>query len=152
MRLLSLRQDLVGGLVLIGVGAFAFWQSGNLAVGTLGGMGPGMMPKSLAILLGALGAMLAVQSIRARGDVIERWTLRGPLFVLGAVIAFGSAIRPAGLLVAAPLAIFIGALASKEVRWSETFVFGAIVTAFCIVLFKFALGLPIPLAPWLIGY
>lgn len=152
MRLLSLRQDLVGGLVLMGVGAFAFWQSGNLPVGTLGGMGPGMMPKSLAVLLGALGAMLAVQSVRARGGAIERWTLRGPLFVLAAVIAFGTAIRPAGLLVAAPLAIVVGALASKDVRWGETFVFGAIVTAFCIVLFKFALGLPIPLAPWLIGY
>jgi hypothetical protein len=23
---------------------------------------------------------------------------------------------------------------------------------FCIALFKFALGLPIPLAPWLLGY
>ena len=30
--------------------------------------------------------------------------------------------------------------------------FGGLMTVFCIGLFKFALGLPIPLAPWLVGY
>jgi putative tricarboxylic transport membrane protein len=37
-------------------------------------------------------------------------------------------------------------------RWKETILFGVLMTAFCIGLFKFALGLPIPLAPWLFGY
>jgi putative tricarboxylic transport membrane protein len=74
------------------------------------------------------------------------------VFVIGAVVAFGLAVRPLGLVVAGPLAIMIGAIASNEVRWKETIVVGALVTAFCIGLFKFALGLPIPLAPWLIDY
>jgi hypothetical protein len=34
----------------------------------------------------------------------------------------------------------------------EAIVLGAVMTAVCVGLFKFALGLPIPLAPWLIGY
>ena len=67
-------------------------------------------------------------------------------------MAFGLTVRPLGLVVAGPLAIVIGAFASNEVRWERTLVFGALMTAFCIGLFKFALGLPIPLAPWLIGY
>ena len=46
----------------------------------------------------------------------------------------------------------IGAFASDEVRWGETIVSASLTTAFCIGLFKFALGLPIPLAPWLLGY
>jgi len=61
-------------------------------------------------------------------------------------------VRPPGLVVAGPLAIVIGAFASDEVRWKETLLFGAAMTLFCIGLFKFALGLPIPLAPWLLGY
>jgi hypothetical protein len=61
-------------------------------------------------------------------------------------------VRPLGLVVAGPLAIVIGAFASDEVRWKETLLFGAVMTLFCIGLFKFALGLPIPLAPWLLGY
>ncbi len=137
---------------MIAVAAFAFWQAADLPIGTLGGMGPGMLPKSLAVALGLLGALLLAGAIQEGGLPLDRWSIRGPLFVLGAVVAFGLAVRPLGLIVAGPLAIVIGAIASDEVRWKETILVGAVVTAFCIGLFKFALGLPIPLAPWLIGY
>jgi putative tricarboxylic transport membrane protein len=146
------RQDFVGGVVGIGLAAFAFWQSADLPMGTLGGMGPGMLPKALSVALGALCALLVAEAVLEGGPKLERWTIRGPLFVLGAVIIFGLAVRPLGLIVAGPLAIGVSALASAEVRWLETIVVGLVVTAFCIGLFKFALGLPIPLAPWLIGY
>jgi len=95
---------------------------------------------------------LVLDALLAGGPTIDRWPIRGPLFVLGAVVAFGLTVRPLGLVVAGPLAILIGSLASSEVRWKETIVVGAVVTAVCVGLFKFALGLPIPLAPWLIGY
>ena len=146
------KQDAVGGLVVFAVGVFAFWQGANLPIGTLGGMGAGMLPKSLAVLLALLGALLVLSAILEDGPPIDRWSIRGPVLVLGAVVAFGLAVRPLGLAVAGPLAIVIGAFASDEVRWKETLVFGALITAFCIALFKFALGLPIPLAPWLLGY
>jgi putative tricarboxylic transport membrane protein len=146
------RQDLAGGLMVIAVAVFAFWQGATLPIGTLGGMGPGMLPKSLAVLLGLLGALLALSAILEDGPLLDRWSIRGPVLVLGAVVAFGLTVRPFGLVIAGPLAIVIGAFASSEVRWKETLVFGALMTAFCIGLFKFALGLPIPLAPWLLGY
>jgi putative tricarboxylic transport membrane protein len=151
-RALLARQDFVGGMVVIAVGAFAFWQAADLPIGKLGGMGPGMLPKSLAVVLSLLGALLLADAVREAGAPVGRWPIRGPLFVIGAVVAFGLAVRPLGLVVAGPLAIMIGAIASNEVRWKETIVVGALVTAFCIGLFKFALGLPIPLAPWLIDY
>jgi len=147
-----LRQDFGGGLVIIAVAGFAFWQASDLPIGTLAGMGPGMLPRSLAVLLGLLGALLLVDSIWADGPPLGRWSIRGPFLVLAGVVAFGLAVRPLGLVVAGPLAIVIAALASDEVRWGETLAFGALMTAFCIGLFKFALGLPIPLAPWLLGY
>ncbi|HSH91190.1 MAG TPA: tripartite tricarboxylate transporter TctB family protein [Ramlibacter sp.] len=146
------QRDAVGGLVVMAVGAFAFWQGSHLPIGTLGGMGAGMLPKSLAVLLGLLGLVLMVSAVLGEGPKLERWSVRGPLLVLGAVVAFGLAVRPLGLVVAGPLAIVIGGFASDEVRWKETLVFGAVMTAFCVGLFKFALGLPIPLAPWLLGY
>jgi putative tricarboxylic transport membrane protein len=149
---LLLRQDFLGGVLVIAVAVFAFWQGADLPVGTLGGMGPGMLPKGLAVLLGLLGALLVLDAVLEGGSPLDRWSIRGPLFVLGALVAFGLTIRPLGLVVAGPLAIVISAFASNEVRWGETLVFGAVMTAFCIGLFKFALGLPIPLAPWAIGY
>jgi putative tricarboxylic transport membrane protein len=146
------RQDFVGGLVIIAVAAFAFWAGSDLPIGTFGGMGPGMLPKVLAVLLGLLGILLVIDARLEGGLPLERWSIRAPAFVLGAVVAFGLAVRPLGLLIAGPLAVIISAFASDEVRWIETIVFGLAMTAFCIGLFKFALGLPIPLAPWLIGY
>ena len=86
------------------------------------------------------------------GPPLEPWSIRGPVLVIVAMVAFGLTVRPLGLVVAGPLAIVIAALASNEVRWGETIVFGLLMTMFCIGLFKFALGLPIPLAPWLLGY
>jgi putative tricarboxylic transport membrane protein len=96
--------------------------------------------------------MLALASLLKGGISLERLTLRGPLLILGALVIFGLAVRPFGLVVAGPLAIVVGGFASSEVRWGETLLFGVLMTAFCIGLFKFALGLPIPLAPWLLGY
>ena len=139
-------------MVGVGLAAFALWQSADLPMGTLGGMGSGMLPKSLAAALGLLSAALVADAALQGGASVDRWSIRGPLFVLGAVVAFGLTVRPLGLVVAGPVAILVGSLASNEVRWRETVVVGAVVTAVCIGLFKFALGLPIPLAPWLIGY
>jgi putative tricarboxylic transport membrane protein len=147
-----MRQDVVGGLVIIAVAIFAFWAGSDLPIGTFGGMGPGMLPKGLALLLGVLGALLVVDSWLEGGERLERWSIRGPVFVLGAVVAFGLAVRPLGLVVAGPLAVIIGAFASDEVKWGETLLFGLAMTVFCVGLFKLALGLPIPLAPWLLGY
>jgi len=118
----------------------------------LGGMGPGMLPKSLAVLFGVLGALLVLGSVFEAGPPLERWSIRGPVFVALAIVAFGLTVRPLGLVVAGPVAIVIAAPASEEVRWVETIVVGVLMTAICVGLFKFALGLPIPLAPWLMGY
>ena len=137
---------------MIAVAAFAFWQAADLPVGTLGSMGPGMLPRSLAVLFGLLGALLLVDSVLEAGPPLEPWSIRGPVLVVVAMVAFGLTVRPLGLVVAGPLAIVIAALASSEVRWVETIVVGLLMTIFCIGLFKFALGLPIPLAPWLLGY
>lgn len=145
-----LRQDFLGGLAIIAVAVFAFWQGRNLPMAAAGGMGPGTLPKGLAVLLAVLGVLLVLRSFNSGS--VGPWSVRGPLFVLGALVLFGLAVRPLGLAVAGPLAIVAGAFASSEARWRETLVYGVLMTLFCIGLFKYALGLPIPLAPWLIGY
>ena len=107
-----LRQDFVGGLVVIAVALFAFWQAADLQIGTLGGIGPGMLPKSLAVLFGLLGALLVVDSFLEAGLPLEPWSFRGPVLVALAIVAFGLTVRPLGLVVAGPLAIVIAAFAS----------------------------------------
>ena len=57
---LLLRQDFLGGVLVIAVAVFAFWQGADLPIGTFGGMGRGMLPKGLWVLLGLLCALTLV--------------------------------------------------------------------------------------------
>ena len=145
-------QDFTAGLFLIGLAAAAYWQSAELTLGTMRQLGPGMMPRILTVAIGACGLLLVVFSLLRDGAVLERWSLRGPLFVFGAVVLFGLTVRPLGLAVAGPLVVIVGGLASRETRLVESVIFGVGMTVFCLLLFKLLLTLPIPVAPWLIGY
>jgi putative tricarboxylic transport membrane protein len=155
-------EDLAGGLLLIVFAALLYSQAMGLRFGQLRGIGPGMMPQVTAIMLAAFGLVLVVQSFISTGLRLGAWAWRGLFFVLGAVILFAATIRgidlfgvkvpPLGLLVAGPLAVLVSALADRETRPVEVLIYAAVITAFCVGLFKYALRLPIPLAPWWLGY
>jgi putative tricarboxylic transport membrane protein len=154
-------QDAAGGVFLIIFGLFAWWLGSDLAMGTLRSMGPGMLPKSFALILAGLGALMVLNSLRHQGPELESWSLRGILLVLGGCILFGMMIRgfevgplkvpSLGLIVSGPLVVLVSGMAAPDKSWRELILFAVVMTAFCAVLFKYILGLPIPLAPWLIG-
>ena len=146
------HQDAAAGLFLLAVAALALWLGAGLPAGSLRQLGPGMFPRVLAVLVGAVGLLILLDAFLEKGAALNRWPWRGPLFILGAAIAFAFAVRPLGLVVAGPLVMIVGAFASDETRHHEAVLFGVIMTLFCVGLFKFALGLPIPVAPWAIGY
>lgn len=75
---------------------------------------------------------------------LDRSGLRGPIFVVGGLIAFALTVRSVGLIVAGPLLAFISGSASSETRVKELLIFAFAMTALCIVLFKYALKLPMP--------
>ena len=137
-------RDLVAGASLVALALFALWATSSLDAGTRRAMGPGMLPRVVALGIGAVGLGLAVASFLKRGEGLGRWPLRGPLFVSLAVIAFALTIRTVGLALAGPLVVVVSGAASPESRPKELVVFAIVMTAFCIGLFKYALGLPIP--------
>jgi putative tricarboxylic transport membrane protein len=152
MKRIRSPQDAAAGLFLLGLGIIALWGGAGLSAGSLGQMGPGMWPRALAALTALGGIGLFVGAFFVPGAGLERWRIREPIFVLGAAVVFALTVRPLGLVVAAPAVVLIAALASRESRWLETVIFAVVMTTLCVGLFKYALGLPIPLAPWLIGY
>ncbi len=145
------HQDAAAGSFMIAVAAIAFWQGANLDIGTLRHLGPGMMPYILAGLTAFCGLLLLIGAFTSDGPKLERWTIRGPVCILGAAIIFGLTIRPLGLVIAGPLAMLLGCCATRETRWLETIIFSIVMTAFCVGLFRYMLNLPIPIAPWLLG-
>lgn len=138
-------QDSVAGASLLAVSSFALWAAGPLATGRLGAPGPGLVPRVLALLLGASGLWLVVLGFLRGGEPLGRWPLRGPLLISLAVVAFALTIRVPGLVVAGPLAMMVAGAASPETRWRELAVFSVAVTAVCIGLFRSLLHLPIPI-------
>jgi putative tricarboxylic transport membrane protein len=149
-------RNVIAGLILLVIATIAGWQASTLTLGTVRHIGPGMFPMVLAALIALIGIILVgtglKESLRERERYHDRWPLRGPLFILGAAVVFGLAVRPLGLAAAGPLLVIVGGLASRETRWLELITFALGMTVFCIVLFKYLLSLPIPLAPWLMGY
>jgi hypothetical protein len=152
-------QDMMAGLFLIAFGLFCLWASSNLTLGRGANLGPGSFPRGLSFMLMAVGAIVVVQALTVVGPRLEAWSLRGPLFVLGAVLIFAGTIRGTtlygvniipqlGLVVAGPLTLIVASLAAEERNWFQTLVFSVLMTTFCILLFKVALKLPIPIAPW----
>lgn len=63
MRGRLLRQDFIAGLAIVAVAAFALWLARILPGAAGGAMGPGTLPKGLALLLGVLGFALAGRSL-----------------------------------------------------------------------------------------
>jgi putative tricarboxylic transport membrane protein len=151
-RIIRAPQDMAAALFLIGLGAFALWQNAGLERGTLRVFGPGMMPTILAWACIIAGFAVGIGAMLWDGPKLERWTFRGPLFILGSAVAFGLTVRPLGMVIAAPLAIMLSSMASSETKLGEAAIFAVVITAFCLGLFRFTLNLPIPVAPWAIGY
>jgi hypothetical protein len=160
--------DFAGGVFLIGLAALGLAGGFDLPFGTLSGIGSGLMPRVVAILVGAFGVLLIVQSLISEGDRLERWHLRGPVFVLGSVLLFALVIRGSvlnfggvlgipllasvrvpglGLVVAGPLAVIVSAFADKDTRIGEIAIFAVVMTLLCGILFKELLNLPIPFDP-----
>ena len=150
-------QSLIGGGLLIALAALALFLTRDLDQGTLNAMGPAMLPRWLAIGVGLSGLALVVFGFLKEGDVLERWSLRGPVFVIGAILAFAVTIRPfsfgglstpgLGLLVSGPLAIILGGYATPEARLRDLVILALSLTPFCMVLFGDVLNLPIPVFP-----
>ncbi len=150
-------QNLAAGLTLVAVAALAFWLIRDLPQGTLRAMGPALLPYWLAVGVGLCGLALIVASFAADGAGLDRWSIRGPVFVILAIVAFAVTIRPfalgafsvpgLGLAVAGPLAILIGGYATPEARLRDLLILALCLTPFCMILFGDLLNLPIPIFP-----
>ncbi|UTD28015.1 tripartite tricarboxylate transport(TTT) family subunit TctB [Bradyrhizobium sp. WD16] len=140
-------QDFVGGLVLMGVALFAFWAASDLAGQRGFSFGPGTAPRLFAGLLLALGAAVSLTGLLKDGSPLQRFGIRGPLFVTAAILLFSVAIRPLGLIVAGIITFLVAAMGSPETRWGEAIIVGVLLTLFCAFLFPYALGLPFQLLP-----
>jgi putative tricarboxylic transport membrane protein len=151
-------RDFYGGLALIGLAIIAILTSGDLP-GTHGfAFGPGAAARLFAGLLAVCGALVALSGLLVDGPPIEKYAVRGPAWVLLAIIAFAGMIRgfsvgpltlpPLGLVPSTFAAFLVSIFGSTEMRWVESLIAAVAMTAFCVALFVYLLQLPFQLWPW----
>ena len=143
-HLIRSPQQLLAGLVLMAIGLAAFWALGDLPIGDVNRMGPAMVPKAMAIVLAIGGVLLAVRGFSGGGSSLAGFDLRGPVLISLGLVLFAVTVRPYGLAVATPLALFFSGMAARPVRWLQLVLFVVVMTVLCVGLLVLVLDLPIP--------
>lgn len=143
-------RDYYGGLALVGLAVIAIWAGSDLSGMHGFAFGPGTAPRLFAGVLIFVSSAIAVGGLIVDGPAIESFAFRGPALVVIAILAFAGMIRPLGLVVASYATFMISITASSEMRWLESLIAAAVMTAFCVLLFVYLLQLPFQLWPWFI--
>jgi hypothetical protein len=142
-------KDFWSGIMFLTFAAVALLATRGYALGSPGRMGPGYFPMILGGVLGFLGIILLVRSLVIEGERVGRVHLL-PLAVIAlGVCLFGLFIERLGLVISLIVVIAVTALASRESRPVEIAALAAVLTAFSVGVFFYALRLPLPLWPHL---
>lgn len=151
VRLAKDINAVLTGVFLILVALLAFYLAWPLSSKTEVGLGPGFVPKMLALVQLALGAVLVVDGFLQAGEASEAWQLRPLLLILGSIAFFAATIERQGLAVALTGLVLISCLANRGTKFYEALAlaFGSVIVS--VLLFVKALGLSIPgwpRVPW----
>ncbi|HMJ42606.1 MAG TPA: tripartite tricarboxylate transporter TctB family protein [Pseudolabrys sp.] len=140
--------DLAFAVFLVALGALAFGLAGSLSVGTAAAMGPGYVPRGLAILIMIYGLALGGRAMFAGAVAFPSIEWRPLFLILGSVAVFAVLLPIAGLAITSFALVICAGFAAYDVRVRENAVAAVTLAAFAVVLFVVALGLPIPVWPW----
>src|SRR6202012_1848764 len=93
-------RDYYGGVRLVAIAVFALEASRDLPGMRGFAFGPGTAPRGFAFVLGGLGLAVTAMGFLTKGAGIDRFHLRGPVFVTISVVVFAWTVRPLGLIFA----------------------------------------------------
>ncbi|MDO5631611.1 MAG: tripartite tricarboxylate transporter TctB family protein [Paracoccus sp. (in: a-proteobacteria)] len=143
--------DTTGGIVIALFGAaVAVYAAQNYNLGTLRRVGPGMMPMALGVLIGALGAAIALNAwIKGRADALsEAVEWRTATLIIIAVIAFALMIQPFGLIPSVIAVVGISAFSDNRANPVNVAILCAALCLLAWAIFRLALGMNFALIRW----
>jgi len=140
--------DFAFAAFLVGIGAFAFALTGELAIGTAASMGPGYVPRGLALIIMVYGVVLGARAVFAGWQAFPGIELRPLLLISGSVALFALLLPIAGLALTSFAVVLCAGYAAYDVRSRENAVLAVALAVFAVLLFVAVLGLPIPIWPW----
>jgi hypothetical protein len=140
------ETDFWAGILFGILGVFAIYLSRDYPRGTALAMGPGYFPTVIGIVLVAIGAALAVMSLRLEGEKIDRTiNLKALLAISAGLVLFGWGIERIGFVPSLAGLIILGTLAGHDFRWKEALALLVVLVAGSWLVFVWALDLPFTL-------
>jgi hypothetical protein len=118
-------------------------------MGTAARMGPAFFPTMLGGLLLLLGVVTSIKglTVQTSDSKVAQFHFRPLVLVLGAVVAFGLLLRPAGLLASIAALVIISSLGSDEFRLRDVLLLTVGLAVLVLVVFIYGLGMTVPVLP-----
>ena len=138
-----LSKDFLSGLMFIGFGLLALYFGQKLALGTPVRMGPGYVPRMLALIMMSLGAVICVVALVAGGEIVEKPKWKPITLVTIGIVCFALLFERAGLLPALVVLILISSLVGEEFNLKEVIGNIVVLSILCTLVFKVGLGMNI---------
>jgi hypothetical protein len=138
-----LSKDFLSGLMFIGFGLVALYFGQKLALGTTVRMGPGYVPRMLALIMMSLGGLICVVALFAGSEPVERIKWKPITLVTIGILCFALLFERAGLLPALVVLIMIASLAGEEFKLTEVLANMVVLAIVCTLVFKVGLGMNI---------
>lgn len=146
------QKDFYAGLLFIVFGVAFMWIAQDYTFGTARRMGPAFFPIILSAILIVIGIVIGVRGVTVDEEPMRGFTLKGLVLVIVSTVLFGALVRTAGVPIATAALVAVSAYASQRFNWKPTLVLAVGLAVFCVVVFIYALGLPMPVrGPWLGG-
>jgi hypothetical protein len=145
------QHDMAGGGLLVAVGSwFSFHALTKLELGTTLQMGPGYFPALLGAILAIFGLIVVFKAFGHSTPVLVRVPWRAVILVSLAPVLFGVTARGLGIAPATMIAALVAAYSSRLMKFKVALPIALCLTTFCVLVFSYGLGLPLPLlGPWL---
>lgn len=140
-------ENVLAGLLFLGVGVAGLWVGRTLESGTAAEMGAGYVPLAMCWAMVVLGAWIAGAGLIRPGPRIEPLHWRPLAWVTASVLVFAALLESLGVLVATFIAVVLAALAGERVRARGTVTLALVLTLAVLAIFVWGLGLPLRALP-----
>lgn len=142
------NKDFLAGLLMIGLGAIAFYMALDYPFGSALRMGPGYFPRVLAGILIAFGIFVGLRGLRIKEKVEGVWGWKALALITAAFYAYGWLMDRIGMIPSLVVLFFVSALAGHEFKLKEVIILTVVMTAFAWAVFIWGLGMPYRLFWW----
>lgn len=140
--------DFLAGLLMIGIGAIAFYMALDYPFGSALRMGPGYFPRVLAGIFIAFGVYVGLRGLRTGEKVAGVWGWKALAYITASLVVFGWLMDRVGLIPSLVVLFFVAALAGHEFKLKEVIILSTVMILFAYGVFIYGLGLPYRLFWW----